>query len=263
MTQPALHARKALTLTDVQGVDHGFFGRRGGVSSGIYGSLNCGLGSHDDRMLVLENRRRVAGALATPTTPLLTCNQIHSANAVIIDKPWEPDGQPRADAVVTRTKGLILGALAADCTPVLFVDPKSGVIAAAHAGWRGALDGIVEATLDAMEQIGALRADIRAAVGPCIGPDAYEVGPDFEAKFCAADQRSAAYFLTKLPGGRAHFDLPRFVGDRLTSAGCGSVEIAHVCTYAHTTDYFSFRRATHAGEQDYGRQISAIVLAEL
>jgi polyphenol oxidase len=260
MNSTSLLIKQAEALAAVPGIRHGFFGRGGGVSIGIYGSLNCGLGSNDDRALVLENRRRVSWALNAPEAPLLTCHQVHSATAVIVDAPWTAESQPRADALVTRTKGLVLGALAADCAPILFADPKAGVIAAAHAGWRGALDGIVEATIAKMQTLGCDVRDIRAAVGPCIGRNAYEVGPEFSANFRATNDRYGTYFHTRSAGGRAHFDLPRFVADQLTAAGCGAVESSHICTYSNPADYFSFRRSTHAGEPDYGRQISAIVL---
>lgn len=250
----------ASNLAAVNGVSHGFFGRAGGVSSGLYGSLNCGLGSADERDNVLANRSRVAAHLGTSASNLLTCFQIHGADAVLVECPWSPGNQPRADALVTRTPGVALGALAADCAPVLFADAKAGVIAVAHAGWKGALNGIVESTLTVMEQLGSRRGDIRAAVGPCIGPEAYEVGPEFEATFVSANLGYATYFQAGGPAGRAHFDLPRFVADRLRAAGTGSVEHAQACTYVDSDGYFSYRRATHRREADYGRQISAIML---
>jgi polyphenol oxidase len=250
----------AANLAAAAGVVHGFFGRAGGVSGGLYGSLNCGLGSGDARASVLENRGRVAAHLGTTGERLLTCYQVHSADAVIVDQPWTPDAQPKADALVTRTAGLALGTLAADCMPILFADAQAGVIAAAHAGWKGALGGIIEATLAAMETLGSRRGDIRAAVGPCIGPEAYEVGPEFEAAFAQADIGHRRYFHVPAGAGRAHFDLPRFVTDRLHDAGTGSVHQAWRCTYTHDAEYFSYRRATHRSEPDYGRQISAIML---
>ena len=255
-----LAPKTAPTLSAIKGVAHGFFGRVGGVSSGLYSSLNCGLGSADERERVLENRERVAAHLGTSGRQLLTCYQVHSAEAVIVERPWPPDQQPRADALVTRARGLALGALAADCAPVLFADARAGVIAAAHAGWKGALGGIMEATLVAMEQLGSRRGDIHAVVGPCIGPAAYEVGPEFEAAFIAVDPGYGAYFRRQGATGRAHFDLPQFVGDRLRAAGAGSVESAWQCTYTQRETYFSFRRTTHLRESDYGRQISAIML---
>jgi polyphenol oxidase len=255
-----LTPRTASNLSGLPGIAHGFFGRTGGVSKGLYGNLNCGLGSADARAHVFENRRRVAAHLDTSGEHLLTCFQIHSADAVVIDRPWSRDGQPRADALVTRTPGLALGALAADCTPILFADAKAGVIAAAHAGWKGALGGIVEATLAAMEQLGGRRADIHAAIGPCIGPKAYEVGPEFAAVFTGANPGNGVYFQPDGAAGREHFDLPRFVADTLRAAGVGTVELAWACTYMDEANYFSYRRATHRRETDYGRQISAIVI---
>lgn len=255
-----LAPKTAPTLNAIKGVAHGFFGRVGGVSSGLYGSLNCGLGSADERDCVYENRERVAAHLGTTGSQLLTCYQVHSAEAVIVERPWPSDQQPRADALATRAKGLALGALAADCAPVLFADSRAGVIAAAHAGWKGALSGILESTLAAMEQLGSHRSDIRAVVGPCIGPAAYEVGPEFEAALVAVNQDYADYFRRQGATGRAHFDLPQFVGDRLRAAGAGSVESAWQCTYTEKETYFSFRRTTHLRENDYGRQISAIML---
>ena len=242
-------------------VVHGFFTRDGGVSSGVYGSLNCGIGSRDERHNVLENRARVARHLGTRADRLLTCHQIHSATALLVETPWTPETQPKADAMVTRTPGLALGALAADCTPVLFVDAAAGVIGAAHAGWKGALGGVLEATLDVMETAGAHRADIAAVVGPCISHAAYEVGLEFEAAFTAVNPANASYFTRPGPAARAHFDLPGFVTDRLMRAGAGRVENLAHCTYAQPNRFFSYRRTTHAREADYGRQISAVMLA--
>ncbi len=242
-------------------IRHGFFGRTGGVSSGLYSSLNCGLGSKDERTNVLENRDRVARALGTTGDRLLTCYQIHSAEAVIVDKAWGSEGQPRADALVTNTPGLAIGALAADCTPIIFADPKARVIGAAHAGWKGAKIGIAEATIAAMEKLGARREAITAAIGPCISQVNYEVGPEFEAGFLADSPENARFFTIPRPGAKAHFDLPGYVASRLAAAGVGRVERLDACTYAADSRFFSFRRTTHRGEADYGRQISAIVLA--
>lgn len=243
------------------GIRHGFFGRQGGVSAGLYSSLNCGLGSKDDRANVMENRDRVARTLGTTGDRLLTCYQIHSADAVVVDRPWGPEGQPRADALVTKTPGLAIAALAADCTPILFADPRARVIGAAHAGWKGARIGILEATVTAMEKLGARRDTISAAIGPCISQANYEVGPEFEATFLAEDPTNARYFSVPRPGAKAHFDLPGYVAERLAAAGLGRIERLDACTYAADSRYFSFRRTTHRQESDYGRQISAIVLA--
>jgi YfiH family protein len=247
-------------LSDLGAIAHGFFTREGGVSDGIYGGLNCGTGSRDERTRVLENRARVAAHLGAGRDRLLTCHQVHSAEAVIVTEPWAPGTGPKADALVTRTPGLALGALAADCAPVLFADPEARVIGAAHAGWKGALTGILESTLTAMEQLGARRARIRAALGPCIGPEAYEVGPEFEARFVEADAANARFFQRETPEGRPRFDLPGYVLARLARAGLDTVESATACTYADETRLYSYRRSVHRGEPDYGRQVSALVL---
>lgn len=247
-------------LAEIPGLAHGFFTRQGGISEGIYASLNCGHGSKDDAGRVSENRDRVVGHLGAASQPLLTCYQIHSATALVVDAPWTRETMPRADGLVTRTPGLVLGALAADCAPVLFAEPDAGVVGAAHAGWKGAFDGILEATIAAMTGIGARRARIRAALGPCIGPDAYEVGPEFEDRFLAADAANARFFRRQEPQARPRFDLPAYVLDRLSRAGIDTVESVTACTYGAPERFFSYRRTTHRGEADYGRQVSAIVL---
>lgn len=251
---------EASTFRGLQGISHGFFTRVGGVSDGIYGALNCGLGSRDETTRVKENRRRVAAALRAPAAPVLTCYQVHSADAVLVEGAWPAGAQPKADALVTRTPGLILGALAADCAPVLFADPEAGVVAAAHAGWKGALGGILEATVRCMEGAGARRSAIRAALGPCIGPEAYEVGHEFVQQFCAFDTTNVRFFRHPPGAARPHFDLPGFVLGRLDALGLASVENLTRCTYRNEAAFFSYRRATHRRESDYGRQISAIVL---
>jgi len=251
----------ATGLSDLPGIRHGFFTRQGGVSGGIYTSLNCGLGSKDDPTPVRENRARVAGALGVPGAPVLTLYQIHSATALVVDAPFPAGAVPKADALVTRTPGIVIGALAADCTPVLFADPQARIIAAAHSGWRGALGGILESTIATMEQLGARRDQIRAAVGPCINQTAYEVGPEFEAEFIKTDPDYDGFFVRASPADRPHFDLPGFVEHRLTRSGIGWVERQSRCTYQNESLFFSYRRATHRKEPDYGRQISAIVLA--
>ena len=247
-------------IAEIRGVAHGFFTREGGVSGGIYGSLNCGAGSKDDRAHVIENRSRVAMALGARSDSLLTCHQIHSADAIVVTRPWAMGENPKADAMVTNMPGIALGALAADCAPVLFVDPEARVIGAAHVGWKGALTGVLEATVRAMTTLGARPQRIRAALGPCIGPDAYEVGPEFEARFVEADASYAAFFRRAQLGARAYFDLPGFVLARLGAAGLDTVENCTRCTYGDEQGLFSYRRATHRGEGDYGRQVSAIVL---
>lgn len=247
-------------LSGLPGIRHGFFGREGGVSRGIYASLNCGLGSADDREAVTENRARVARHLGGREPVVVTLHQHHSADALVIDAPLPPGGLPKADAVVTRTRGLVVGALAADCTPVLFADGEAGVVAAAHAGWRGAVGGVLEAAIRTMESIGASRARIHAAVGPCINQAAYEVGPEFEDNLVGLDAENARFFTRPAPGGRAHFDLPGYVESRLTRSGLRSVERRADCTSANESRFFSYRRSQRLGEPDYGRQISAIVV---
>jgi polyphenol oxidase len=248
-------------LTSLPGIHHGFFTRQGGTSSGIYGSLNCGLGSNDARERVLENRDRVARHLGAGPGSVSTVYQIHSATALIIDRPFAAGAVPKADALVTRTPGVVVAALAADCAPVLFADPTAGVVAAAHAGWRGAMEGIVESTVRAMEQLGATRAGIVAAIGPCIHAASYEVGPEFEARFRAADGGYARFFSVPAAGAKPHFDLPGFVADRLVASGITAYERSARCTYAHPELFYSYRRTTHQADPDYGRQISAIVVA--
>lgn len=247
-------------LAEIGGVAHGFFTREGGVSAGIYDSLNCGTGSKDARADVLENRRRVAASLVPNADRILTCHQIHSADAIVVTTPWEAGENPKADGMVTRVPGIVLGALAADCAPVLFADPKARVVGAAHAGWKGALTGVLEATVRAMESIGASRLRIRAALGPCIGPEAYEVGPEFEARFLDVDAGYARFFRRRSATSRPTFDLPGFVLARLATVGLDTIESCTRCTYSDEAGLFSYRRATHRSEPDYGRQVSAIVL---
>jgi len=238
---------------------HGFFTRLGGVSGGIYQSLNCGPGSDDSKENVVENRRRAVKHLTGQNTPLATLYQIHSGKVVTTDKTFPLDKLPKADALVTRTPGLVVGVLTADCAPVLFADHQAGVVAAAHAGWRGALAGILENTLAAMEELGAKRKDISAAIGPCIGKACYEVGQDFYDPFVSADPAFGEFFA---PGreGKYFFDLEGFASARLRHAGLENVTPLSIDTYQGQDEFFSFRRTTHNGEPDYGRQISAICL---
>ena len=250
----------ASTLESCDGIRHGFFTRQGGVSKGVYGSLNCGLGSRDDVENVRQNRSLVAETLGVPPERLLTLYQIHSATALIVDKPWN-GSVSEADALVTRTPGLAIGALTADCAPVLFCDPEARVIAAAHAGWRGALLGIVEATVASMERLGAKPERVVAVIGPTISQRAYEVGTDYVERFLAEEPASSPFFMTDDGSGEPHFDLAGYVADRLARAGVGTVSDLGLCTYCDETRLFSYRRSQHHGEQDYGRQISAIVLA--
>ena len=247
---------RAQNLSRDSGIAHGFFGRAGGVSHGLYESLNCGLGSADDTTHVIENRRRVQSALGADT--LCTLYQVHSAKAVIIDKPWVTG--PEADAMATRAKGIALGILSADCAPILLADGEAGVIGAAHAGWKGALGGIVESAISAMEQLGARRPRIAAAIGPCISQANYEVTDAFRQRFVEADAANDRFFDAGARHGHAQFDLDGFVAERLNRAGVDNVSRLSRCTYAHESEFFSFRRATHRRETDYGREISAIVL---
>jgi YfiH family protein len=245
-------------LADLPGVRHAFFTRRGGVSHGLYKSLNMGSGSKDDPGHVAENRARAAAVFEVSLPHLLTCYQVHSAIAVTAAEPWA--SRPEADAVATRTPGLVCGALAADCAPVLLADPEARVVASAHAGWRGALGGVVEAAVEAMARLGARPERISAAVGPCIGPDSYEVGLEFQDAFAAKAPSSDRFFR---PGARAdkrQFDLPGFVLDRLERAGVGRAEWIGRDTYAEPDAFFSNRRALHRQEADYGRLLSAIML---
>lgn len=246
-------------LAALPGIRHGFFTREGGVSQGLYAGLNCGLGSNDDRQAVRENRRRVAAHLGSGDWPVVTLHQTHSAVAGLVTGAIAGE-LPRADAVVTTTPGVVAGALAADCCPVLFADGHARVVAAAHAGWRGAVSGIVEATVEQMEAAGAARRRIHAAIGPCIGPSSYEVGPEFEAELLALSSANARFFRRASPDAKPRFDLPGYVLDRLEGLGLASVTAAHVCTYENESRLFSYRRATHRNEPDYGRQISAIVV---
>jgi len=242
------------------GIAHGFFTRHGGVSGGIYTALNCGLGSADDPAAVTENRARVARHLGAAPDRILTLYQVHSHRAVIIDRTLPRDALPQADALVTATPGLVVGALAADCAPVLLADPDAKVVAAAHAGWRGAIAGVVEAAIAAMEHLGADRRRIRGAVGPCINQPAYQVGPEFEAAFLELDALNSRFFMRPAPGARPHFDLPGYVRHRLQAVGLASTEQCAPCTYENESMFFSYRRSQARSEADYGRQISAIVV---
>lgn len=240
------------------GIAHGFFGREGGVSTDIYASLNCGPGSRDDAAAVTENRRRVAAALA-PGAELVSLSQIHSPIVHALDRM--PATRPEGDAMVTATPGLGLGILTADCAPVLLADSEARVIGAAHAGWKGALGGVLEATLEAMEKLGADRKRIAAAIGPCISQTNYEVSWDFRDRFLELGLRQRKFFIPSDKEGHYRFDLEDYAAHRLTAAGLGRVEKLGVCTYPAENGFFSFRRTTHAGEPDYGRQVSAILLS--
>ena len=252
--------RATSKLLSLPGVSHGFFGRSGGVSTGIYSSLNCGPGSGDARDAVMENRGRAIATL-DGDAKLVTLYQVHSADAIAVDQPWEINANPKADAIVTRNPGIALGILTADCAPVLLFDPEAKVIGAAHAGWQGAFSGVVESVLAAMARLGAQATRVQAVVGPCIGPDAYEVGPEFHARFVAADAQNARFFRRSSPESQWHFDLPAYVAHRLNGAGAGRVDLVGRCTYRDEQDFFSYRRTTHRKERDYGRQLSVIALS--
>jgi YfiH family protein len=251
---------EAKTLA-LPGIRHGFFTRRGGVSSGVYASLNGGIGSRDSADLVADNRSRMAAALGVAPDRLLTAYQIHSPHVVTVEAPWAAEARPRADAVVTRTRGLAVGVTTADCGPILFADRQAGVVGAAHAGWRGALAGVVEATIDAMERLGARHGQICAVLGPMIRQDNYEVGPDLIARFRAEDSASDAFFRPAARQDHALFDLPGYIAARLERADIREVEDLRLCTYADPDRFFSFRRSTHRAEADYGRHVNAIALA--
>jgi polyphenol oxidase len=241
------------------GTRHGFLGRRGGVSTGMVAGLNVGLGSGDDPAAIAENRRRAAEAVA-PGAALVTVYQVHSAAVVVADK-WADDSRPHADALVTNNPGLVLGILTADCAPVLFADAEAGVIGAAHAGWKGAIGGVTDSTIDAMEALGARRARIAAAIGPCIARASYEVDAGFRSRFTDADPANERFFADGKCADHHQFDLEAYVAHRLAAAGITRVAALGLDTYSQPDRYYSFRRATHGGEPDYGRQISLIALA--
>jgi polyphenol oxidase len=245
----------------LRGIRHGFFTRAGGVSPGLYASLNGGIGSQDEAANVAENRARMAAALGVQADRFLTAYQIHSPTVIVAERPWPQQERPRADGIVTRTPALAIGVTTADCGPILFADVQARVVGAAHAGWRGALSGIAEATLDAMERLGASRSRIRAALGPMIRQASYEVGPDLISRFAADDPDSGRFFAPAARDGHALFDLAGYIAARLKRAGIGQVEDLGLCTYADPQRFFSYRRATHRSEADYGRHVNAIALA--
>ena len=246
-----------ILTSDALPVRHGFFTRRGGASSGIFAGLNCGTGSTDQAEIVAINRARVAEAMEVPSEALVTVHQVHSATAIPVTGPLTDRLQ--ADALVTATPGILLAVLTADCQPVLFHDPAAGVIGAAHAGWRGAVDGVLEATIEAMEALGANRTDIVAVIGPTISQAAYEVGPEFLDRFRDEDPESLRFFANG-QGDRLLFDLPGFGLYRLRRAGVGHAEWTGHCTYRDAARFYSYRRTIHAGEADYGRLLSGIRL---
>jgi YfiH family protein len=246
-------------LAAIPGLRHGFFTRHGGVSGGIYESLNAGVGSNDDPADVAENRRRMAAAIGVEPSHFLSVHQTHSADVALAGGPWPNGARPLADAIVTREEGLAIGATAADCGPVLLVDPKARVIGAAHAGWKGALTGILETTIDTMQQQGARTADMVAAIGPLIRQPSYEVGDEFVERFIAADANNALFFLPAARQGHAMFDLGGFIRMRLQNKGVPLIDDTGLDTYADAR-FFSYRRSVHRGEPDYGRHIHAIAL---
>jgi YfiH family protein len=241
------------------GIYHAFFTRDGGVSTGVYASLNGGTGSRDDPENVRENRDRMAAALGVSGERFLVPFQVHSADAIVVNEPWQ-GARPRCDGIVTNVPGLALGVTGADCGILLFSDARAGVIAAAHAGWKGALRGIIEATVAQMEKLGARRSDIAVALGPTIGGKSYEVGPEFVERFVAGDPNYERFFTPSDRDGHAYFDLPAFIAMRATEANVGSFEDLALDTYSDETRFFSYRRTTHRGEPDYGRLIAAITL---
>src|SRR5579862_3740947 len=253
-----------LTLSALDGephIRHAFFTRQGGVSDGIYASLNCGFGSSDTPDKVAENRAIAAARLGLAADRLVSCHQVHGTATVVVERAWRREDNPRADGMVSVVPGIALGILAADCAPVLFADPAARVIGAAHGGWRGALAGIMEATVAAMVALGAQPEHIRAGIGPCIAQPSYEVGPEFAASFAAADAQSSSFFVAASRPGHLLFDLPGYISCRLERLGLGAVERAPHDTAAEETLFFSYRRACHRGEADYGRGLAAITLS--
>jgi YfiH family protein len=248
-----------IRATALGSVPHGFLGRRGGVSTGVIAGLNVGTGSKDDPEAIAENRRLAVQAVL-PGAELATVYQVHSNKAYYVAEPWPHGERPQADAMVTDRPGLILGILTADCAPVLFADSEAGIVGAAHAGWRGALAGITDSAIAAMEDIGASRSRIAAAIGPCIALPSYEVDEAFRDNFVEADPGNERFFITAA-SGRLHFDLPAYVRHRLLDAGIEELETLHLDTYSNPDRFYSYRRATHMGDPDYGRQISMIGLS--
>lgn len=249
----------ALTLP---GISHAFFTRPGGVSTGLYKGLNTGTGSNDAREAVLENRARAARFLGAAPERLVTPYQVHGADTVVVNEVWAPGNGPKADALVTNRPGIAIGVGTADCGPILFADPAARVVGAAHAGWKGAIGGILESTLTAMEGLGAKRQSTVAVLGPTISAEAYEVGPEFVARLIEADPENAGFFRPSKRENHAYFDLPAYIVQRLRGAGLGHVQDVGECTYSDERRFFSYRRTTHRGEPDYGRLLAAISIAE-
>lgn len=256
MTPPTIQS----DALKAQGVVHAFFTRQGGVSTGVYDSLNGGVGSQDSREHVMENRARMAATLGVPADHLLVPFQIHSAEALIVDRIWDVAHRPRVDGLATKTRGLALGVTGADCGITLYVDEVAQVVGACHSGWKGALGGALEATLEAMEKIGARRDRIACALGPTIAQKSYEVSRDFAHTFVEAEADNARFFAPSRNAGHHMFDLPAYIGMRLTRAGVGRFENLGLDTYADETRFYSYRRTTHRKEPDYGRLVAAIAL---
>ncbi len=254
-----------ITLSALDGdprIRYAFFTRQGGVSEGLFASLNCGFGSRDDPASVEQNRAIAAAQLGLPAERLVTCHQIHGTATITVERPWARAANPRADAMVTAVPGIALGVLAADCAPVLFADPDARIIGAAHGGWRGALAGVMEATVAAMAALGARPEKIRAGIGPCIAQPSYEVGPEFAATFAAADPMSGGFFEPAPREGHFRFDLGGYIADRLARLGLAAIERATHDTAGEEALFFSYRRACLRGEPDYGRGLAAIALAD-
>lgn len=247
-------------LLTCDSLSHAFFTRQGGASAGVYASLNGGVGSSDDPAAVADNRARMAKALGVRPQNLLVPYQIHSAIALAVDAPWPDGGRPRCDGLATATPGLALGVTGADCGMVLFADVGAGVVGACHAGWKGALTGVLEATIAAMETLGAARKDMRCVLGPTIAQSSYEVGAEFVARFVVAQAENERFFARSHRDGHAMFDLPAFILSRLERAGVGAIANLALDTYAHEDRFYSYRRSVHRKEPDYGRLVSAIAL---
>lgn len=260
MVEGAGDAVEVVRAAVLEGVAHGFLGRRGGVSGGLAAGLNVGLGAEDEPAAVAENRRRAVAAVA-PGARLVTVYQVHSPDCAVVDEPWPESERPHADAMVTNRAGLVLGIVTADCAPILLADREAGVIGAAHAGWKGALGGVTDRTIEAMEALGARRNRIAAAIGPCIAQSSYEVDEAFRSRFVEDDAANAALF-AEGRGGHWQFDLEGYVAGRLEQAGLGKVERLAIDTCSQEQRYFSFRRSTHRSEPTYGRQFSLIALGQ-
>jgi YfiH family protein len=248
-------------LASLPGIAHGFSTRQGGVSGGIYAALNCGVGSADDPGRVQTNRARLADSFSLAPDRLSTVHQVHGNRAVVVEAPFPAHDRPKADAQVTRVPGIALGVGIADCGPVLFADPGAGVVGAAHSGWQGAFSGVLDATVEAMEGLGARRGRIQAVLGPAISVRSYEVGPEFQARFAVADAANERFFRPSARPGHFFFDLPGYILSRLGRLGLGGAVDLGLCTYEDEDRFFSYRRATHRGEPDYGRMLGIIALS--